>query len=192
MSYSTVKSKIDALRAKTTANSITPESLGSILQDILDEQSTGSQRKEDFLFANIQGLTVEGSVETELHVGSDIDYQTNNHLLRLGNAGQNEPIFVASQSCIVQITGQISLQPISSYTSDRVLRWFVIDGDGERVNTSIMTTHFTGNTQIFNVPINYSTYLNAGETLHLTAYASGSNGTLISSNSRINVHVIEQ
>ena len=192
MSYATVKSKIDALRAKTAANSITPESLGAILQDILDVQSSTSQKKEEFVFANIQGLTVDGSVETELYVSSDKEYHNNTELLLFGNKDNGEPIFKTLKDCRVEITGQINMQPVNSTTSDRVLRWFVIDGDGERIHSCIITTHFTGNTQIFNVPINYSTFLRAGETLHLTAYASGSGGTLISNNSRINVHIIEQ
>ena len=189
MSYATVKSKIDALRAKTAANSITPESLGAILQDILDVQSSTSQKKEEFVFANIQGLTVDGSVETELYVSSDKEYHNNTELLLFGNKDNGEPIFKTLKDCRVEITGQINMQPVNSATTDRVLHWYTLDEDGERVSDNVITTHFTGTTQIFNIPINHMVRLNQGEFLYLVAYTSGSSQTLISDNSHINVTI---
>lgn len=193
MSQQSLTALVTNLRSQTETNSITPEILGNVLQHIVDEvgeieaAQTAAQNGE-FLFASLKGVRVPGATETEIVVnGSEVDYNTLSALLSFSST-DGTPILTAKRDCIVQITGQVNLQPGSSYTSDRVLRWFKVDGEGERYADSVMTTHFTGSTQIFNVPVNYSCFMEAGEVLHLTCFASGSNESIVSENSRINVH----
>lgn len=184
---------ISSLRSQTQPNSITPEVLGNVLQQMANEidriqgiQSAASVG--EYLFASIHGTTVTGAHETELYIeSSKIDFDSCNALIWFNDEPDDCGIITAEEDCYVHITGQINMQPSGSYTSDRVLRWFKYDEDGERYCDSVMTTHYTGTTQIFNIPIDYSCYLLQGQSLHLTCFASGSNDTLISSNSRINV-----
>ena len=193
MSQQSLTALITNLRSQTEANSITPEILGNVLQQMVNEignveAAQTAARDGEFLFASLQGVRVPGATETELLINSaKVDYNTLRALLTIGTS-DGVPIITATRDCIVQITGQVNLQPAGSYTSDRVLRWFKYDGEGERYADCVLATHFTGTTQIFNVPINYSCYMSAGESLHLTAYASGSNESIVSENSRINIH----
>lgn len=193
MSQQTLTALITNLRSQTEANSITPEILGNVLQQMVDEignveAAQTAARDGEFCFASFQGVRVPGATETELVISPEgVDYDTLRALLQISTEVGN-PIIKAKRDCVVQITGQVNLQPAGSYTSDRVLRWFKFDSDGERYADCVMATHFTGTTQIFNVPINYSCYMRAGESLHLTAYASGSNESIVSENSRINIH----
>lgn len=184
----TAQALIDALRSKTEPASITPSTLADVLQQIHDEMPTPTAGSvQEFFFGNIQGMTVPGATETELHVGDNVDYNNCGTLLHV-NYEDGRPIITGVTDCIVIITGQVNMQPSTSYTSDRVLRWFKFDDEGERYADSVMTTHYTGVTQIFNIPIDYSCRLLPGQTLHLTAFASGSADTVISANSRINIH----
>ena len=193
MSQQSLTALITNLRTQTEANSITPEILGNVLQQMVTEignveAAQVAARDGEFFFGGIAGVRVAGATETELHIDSSkVDYNTLRALISVGQS-DGVPIITALRDCIVQITGQVNLQPAGSYTSDRVLRWFKYDSEGERYADCVMTTHFTGTTQIFNVPINYSCLMTAGESLHLTAFASGSNESIISENSRINIH----
>ena len=197
MSQQSLTALITNLRTQTEANSITPEILGNVLQQIVTEignveAAQVAARDGEFFFGSIAGVRVLGATETDLHIDSSkVDYNTLRALISVGQS-DGAPIITALRDCIVQITGQVNLQPAGSYTSDRVLRWFKYDSAGERYADSVMTTHFTGTTQIFNVPINYSCLMAAGEALHLTAFASGSNESIISENSRINIHAYLQ
>ena len=197
MSQQSLTALITNLRTQTEANSITPEILGNVLQQMVTEignveAAQVAARDGEFFFGGIAGVRVAGATETELHIDSSkVDYNTLRALISVGQS-DGSPIITALRDCIVQITGQVNLQPAGSYTSDRVLRWFKYDSEGERYADCVMTTHFTGTTQIFNVPINYSCLMTAGESLHLTAFASGSNESIISENSRINIHAYLQ
>lgn len=189
MSKETTRALIENLRAKTASASITPTNLGDVLLAMMDEISTsGGSSSSLYCFGHLAGVTVPGAKETELMMG-DVDASDVYGILDINFSTANKAIITAKEDCLVQITGQINLQPTTSVTTDRVLRWFKLDYDGERYADSIMTTHFTGATQIFNIPIDYSCYMTAGETLHLTAFASGSNDSIISANSRINIQV---
>ncbi len=189
MSVANINTLIQNLRSQTAVNSVSPDSLGSILQAITDEieRTAGlvhNAQSGMFWFGKIKGATIEGATETEL-VAEDVDYRTVDSCIEISY--EEGPIIRATRECIVHVTGQIGLQPIGSYASDRVLRWFKLDSDGERYADSIMTTHFTGTTQIFNVPIDYSCILFEGQTLHLVAYCSSAHQTQVSENSRLNI-----
>lgn len=184
---------ITDLCSRTEANSITPAALGNVLQQMVSAiDSIGSQQtlvqEGEFYFGSLKGVRVPGATETELIMNEEgVHYNSTRELIQVGIA-DGSPFITALVDCMVCITGQVNLQPVSSYSADRVLRWFKIDEEGERYADSIMTTHFTGVTQIFNIPVNYSCMMFAGQTLYLTAYASGSNESIVSENSRINIH----
>lgn len=188
MSKESTRALIENLRAKTASASITPTNLGDVLLAMIDEISTSGGNSSLYCFGHLASATVPGARETELRMG-DVDINEVNAYLDINFDVAGKAIITAKEDCLVQITGQVNLQPTTSVTTDRVLRWFKLDYDGERYADSIMTTHFTGATQIFNIPIDYSCYMTAGETLHLTAFASGSNDSIISANSRINIQV---
>lgn len=188
MSKETTRALIENLRAKTASASITPTNLGDVLLAMIDEIATSGGISSLYCFGHLASATVPGARETELRMG-DVDINEVNAYLDINFDVAGKAIITAKEDCLVQITGQVNLQPTTSVTTDRVLRWFKLDYDGERYADSIMTTHFTGATQIFNIPIDYSTYMAGGETLHLTAFASGSNDSIISANSRINIQV---
>ena len=65
-----------------------------------------------------------------------------------------------------------------------LLRWFRLDEKGERYAGAVITTHFTGTTQIFSVPVSYSVHMDAGDTLNLVHYSS-TGSTNISANSSL-------
>ena len=69
-----------------------------------------------------------------------------------------------------------------------LLRWFRLDEDGERYAGAVITTHFTGTTQIFSVPVSYSVHMDAGDTLNLVHYSS-TGSTNISANSSLFIKV---
>ncbi len=189
MSVANINTLIQNLRSQTAVNSVSPDSLGVILKAITDEieRTAGlvhNAQSGMFYFGSIKGVTVEGATETEL-VAADCQYRTIDSCIVVSES--EGPIIRATRDCIVHVTGQIGLQPVGSYTSDRVLRWYKLDDDGERYADSIMTTHYTGTTQIFNIPIDYSCMMFAGQSLHLTAYCSSAHQTQVSENSRLNV-----
>ena len=68
------------------------------------------------------------------------------------------------------------------------LRWFRLDEDGERYAGAVITTHFTGTTQIFSVPVSSSVELEAGATLNPVHYSS-TGSTNISANSSLFIKV---
>ena len=187
----TAQALIANLRAQSEVGSITPASLADVLSQMMAEirQAATSTLEGEFAFANLTGMTAEGAVETEIPV--DSDSIAVNSLLEYATLGANaqSPLLTAKRDCLVQITGHITLQPIDSYAADRVIRFFKLDDEGERYADCIMTTHFTGATQIFNVPLNYSTILSPDQTIHLISYCSSNHGTRISANSHINIHV---
>lgn len=69
-----------------------------------------------------------------------------------------------------------------------LLRWFRLEGDGERYAGAVTTTHFTGTTQIFSVPVSFSVKMDAGDTLNLVHYSS-TGSTNISTNSSLFIKV---
>lgn len=189
MDISTLSQKITVFRGKNEANSISPDYLGGILQDIIDVLALSSAAGTEYIAGNIQGCTTDGGAEQPLYMGDNITFRNNSQLLTIESPNDGDAMFYAKKDCLVHITGQINLQPVNSATTDRVLHWYKLDEDGERVADNVITTHFTGTTQIFNIPINHMVYLNQGEFLYLVAYTSGSSQTLISDNSHINVTI---
>ncbi len=189
MDISTLSQKITVFRGKNEANSISPDYLGGILQDIIDVLALSSAAGTEYIAGNIHGCTTEGGAEYPLFMGDNIIYRNNTQLLSIESSEDGNAMFYAKKACLVHITGQINMQPVNSATTDRVLHWYTLDEDGERVSDNVITTHFTGTTQIFNIPINHMVYLNQGEFLYLVAYTSGSSQTLISDNSHINVTI---
>lgn len=193
MALTQLNQLVTALRTQTEENSISPEMLGNVLQRMVDEINVAQSliaaaQTGEFFFGGVCGVTVPGATETMLHMDNEqVDYNSTVSLISVGQT-DGDAVVTAIRDCIVVITGQINMQPSGSYTSDRILHWFKYDDEGERYADSIMTTHYTGNTQIFNIPVNYSCYMMAGQTLYLSAFASGSNETLISEKSRLNIH----
>ena len=75
MSQQSLTALITNLRSQTEANSITPEILGNVLQQMVDEignveAAQTAARDGEFLFASLQGIRVPGAAETELLINS--------------------------------------------------------------------------------------------------------------------------
>jgi hypothetical protein len=110
-----------------------------------------------------------------MNTGNIVDITTND---------TDEPLLRAVKHCFVEVSGFITLKVNDSYTADRIIEMYKFDTEGERTELAFNAVHFTGNTQIFSVPINYMCFLNPGETVHLTHFSS--NGTSnISANSTL-------
>ena len=190
MDKSTITSLINALANQTAANSITPQSLANILT-ALNENSTPAETPAGLLSGGMnwffghlfQANTTAGMEcplttddnECSMNVGSIIDITTND---------TDEPLLRAVKHCFVEVSGFITLKVNDTYTADRIIEMYIIDTEGERTELAFNAVHFTGNTQIFSVPINYKCFLGVGETLHLTHFSS-SGSSIISYNSMI-------
>ena len=115
MSQQSLTALITNLRTQTEANSITPEILGNVLQQMVTEignveAAQVAARDGEFFFGGIAGVRVVGATETELHIDSSkVDYTTLRALVSVGQS-DGSPIITALRDCIVQITGQVNLQ----------------------------------------------------------------------------------
>lgn len=198
--HTALNQMITIFRATTVDRSITPDSLGAILQKIVDaipekaETPTtpaipsGSSYAE-YCFGTLSQLVTSATVEQTLMFDT-VAYRTSNpKLATFHTKGEDGPLLTAQQPCIVEVRGFVTMRATDSYTADRILRWFRLDEDGERYAGAIITTHFTGTTQIFSVPVSYSVKMDAGDTLSLVHYSS-SGTTSISANSSIYFKVI--
>ena len=190
MTPSQIQVLINNLRDQTAANSITPLMLANILT-ALNENSTPAETPAGLLSGGMnwffghlfQANTTAGMEcplttddnECSMNVGSIIDITTND---------TDEPLLRAVKHCFVEVSGFITLKVNDTYTADRIIEMYIIDTEGERTELAFNAVHFTGNTQIFSVPINYMCFLDPGETVHLTHFSS--NGTSnISANSTL-------
>ncbi len=194
MTPSQIQVLIDNLRQQTAANSITPIMLANILT-ALNENSAPSQAEPEtpagmlsggmnWFFGHLCQATTTAGMECPLTTDdNECSMQTGN-IVDIPTNDTDEPLVRALQTCFVEVSGFITLKVNDSYTADRIIEMYKFDTEGERTELAFNAVHFTGNTQIFSVPINYKCLMTTGETLHLTHFSS-SGSSIISYNSMI-------
>lgn len=199
MTKDEIQNLITALSNQSAANSITPAMLANILKEMNDKigdsdplTSTPVQLPSysaypvNWFMGHLYSKISSPTVEEEICVSDDDTDQNYGSLIDINDCDESKPLVRAVRDCWVEITGFITMRAMDSYTADRILRMYIINSDGERVNAQVNTVHFTGTTQIFSVPICYMARLWKNEILHLTHYSS-SGTTSISANSWLNI-----
>ncbi len=190
MTQSQIQVLINTLRDQTAANSITPLMLANILT-ALNENSTPAETPAGLLsggmnwfFGHLCQANTTAGMECPLTTDDNECSMNTGNIVDITTNDTDEPLLRAVKHCFVEVSGFITLKVNDSYTADRIIEIYKFDTEGERTELAFNAVHFTGNTQIFSVPINYKTVMMAGETLHLTHFSS-SGSSIISYNSMI-------
>ena len=192
MDKQTITNLINALAGQTAANSITPQTLATILHAINENTGTGgssggsgsASAGRNWFFGHTCQLNTTAAVECPIVLDDADCSSVTGSVIAITTNDSDEPLLRAVVGCLVEVHGFITLKVNDSYTADRIIQLYKYDTEGERTAISTNAVHFTGTTQIFSVPINYLTFMSAGETLHLTHFSSNGSSN-ISVNSSI-------
>lgn len=194
MDKTTITNLINVMAGQTAANSITPQTLATILHAINENTGTGGGGSSggggglplgmNWFFGHMCQLNSTAAVECPI-VPDDTDCSSvTGSLIAVTTNDSDEPLVRGVSPCLVEITGYVTLKVNESYTADRIIQIYKYDTEGERTQIATNAVHFTGTTQIFSVPVNYMCFLNPNETIHLTHFSSNGSSN-ISANSTI-------
>lgn len=191
MTQSQIQILINTLRDQTAANSITPTMLANILT-ALNENATPSESPSsgidtnqiNWFFGHLCQCNTTAGMECPLTTDDGECSTITGSIIAVTTNDTDEPLLRAVKTCLVEVSGFITLKVNDTYTADRIIEMYKFDTEGERTELAFNTVHFSGTTQIFSVPINYKCLMLVGETLHLTHYSS-SGSSNISANSMI-------
>ena len=194
MDKSTITNLINALASQTAANSITPQTLATILHAINENTGTsegssggGSSHVStgmNWFFGHVCQLNTTAAEECPIVLDDGDCSSVTGNIISITTNDSDEPLLRAVVPCLVEVHGFITLKVNDSYTADRIIQLYKYDTEGERTAIATNAVHFTGTTQIFSVPVNYMVFMLADETLHLSHFSSNGSSN-ISVNSSI-------
>ena len=195
MINSEIQTLINRLGLQTAAGSISPSMVATILGKLLEAipeggtaPSTPSASHQECIFGTLAPLVSVATTEQTMKFDTISFKSQDTVLAQFHTKGDDGPLLTAKQACLVEVQGFVTMRATDSYTADRILRWFRLDEEGERYDGAVITTHFTGTTQIFSVPVSFSVKMDAGDTLNLVHYSS-TGSTNISANSSLFIKV---